>query len=142
MSARGRPPMRFSEGSPTRRPTSTSRARAAWWRSTSTPGQPHPSPWPGKGRRERRPSWPAVGSGQSIDVQVTGVGGVPATGVAAAILNVTVTQPTANGYLTVYPAGSGRPLASNLNFVAGQTVPNLVEVALGTGGKVSAFNFT
>ncbi|TMD03118.1 MAG: hypothetical protein E6J01_17045 [Chloroflexi bacterium] len=83
-----------------------------------------------------------VGSGQSIDVQVTGVGGVPATGVAAAILNVTVTQPTANGYLTVYPAGSGRPLASNLNFVAGQTVPNLVEVALGTGGKVSAFNFT
>jgi hypothetical protein len=83
-----------------------------------------------------------IGSGQSIDVQVTGVGGVPATGVAAAILNVTVTQPTATGYLTVYPTGSGRPLASNLNFVAGQTVPNLVEVALGTGGKITAFNFT
>jgi outer membrane protein assembly factor BamB len=83
-----------------------------------------------------------VGAGQSIDVQVTGVGGVPATGVAAAILNVTVTQPTASGYLTVYPTGGGRPLASSLNFVAGQTVPNLVEVALGTGGKVSAFNFS
>jgi outer membrane protein assembly factor BamB len=83
-----------------------------------------------------------IGAGQSIDVQVTGVGGVPATGVAAAILNVTVTQPTASGYLTVYPTGGGRPLASSLNFVAGQTVPNLVEVALGTGGKVSAFNFS
>jgi outer membrane protein assembly factor BamB len=83
-----------------------------------------------------------IGSGQSIDVQVTGAGSVPATGVAAAILNVTVTQPTATGYLTVYPTGSGRPLASNLNFVAGQTVPNLVEVALGTGGKITAYNFT
>jgi hypothetical protein len=83
-----------------------------------------------------------IGSGQSIDVQVTGQGGVPTTGVAAAILNVTVTQPTASGYLTVYPTGGGRPLASSLNFVAGQTVPNLVEVALGTGGKVSAFNFS
>jgi outer membrane protein assembly factor BamB len=81
-----------------------------------------------------------VGAGQSIDVQVAGAGGVPATGVAAAILNVTVTQPTTSGYLTVYPTGGGRPLASNLNFVAGQTVPNLVEVALGTSGKVSAFN--
>ncbi len=83
-----------------------------------------------------------IGSGQSIDVQVAGaaLSGVPATGVAAAILNVTVTQPTTGGYLTVYPTGGGRPLASSLNFVAGQTVPNLVEVALGTGGKVSAFN--
>jgi len=83
-----------------------------------------------------------IGSGQSIDVQVAGAAGsgIPATGVAAAILNVTVTQPTTSGYLTVYPTGGGRPLASSLNFVAGQTVPNLVEVALGTGGKVSAFN--
>jgi outer membrane protein assembly factor BamB len=83
-----------------------------------------------------------IGSGQSIDVQVAGAGGVPATGAAAAVLNVTVTQPTASGYLTVYPAGAGRPVASNLNFVAGQTVPNLVEVALGTSGKVTAFNFS
>jgi hypothetical protein len=51
-----------------------------------------------------------------------------------AVMNVTVTGPAANGYLTVYPAGASRPLASNLNFSAGQTVPNLVSVALGTGG--------
>jgi len=87
-----------------------------------------------------------VGAGQSIDVQVAGVAlsGVPAmtsaTPPAAVILNVTVTNPTASGYLTLYPTGVARPLASNLNFVAGQTVPNLVEVALGSGGKVTAFN--
>jgi outer membrane protein assembly factor BamB len=83
-----------------------------------------------------------IGSGQSIDVAVAGQGGVPATGVTAAVVNVTVTQPTASGYLTVYPTGAARPLASNLNFVAGQTVPNLVEVALGTSGKVTAYNFS
>jgi len=87
-----------------------------------------------------------VGAGQGIDVQVAGVAGsgVPAmtssTPPAAVILNVTVTSPTASGYLTLYPTGVARPLASNLNFVAGQTVPNLVEVALGSGGKVTAFN--
>ncbi len=87
-----------------------------------------------------------VGAGQSIDVKVAGVAlsGVPAmssaTPPSAVILNVTVTNPTASGYLTLYPTGVTRPLASNLNFVAGQTVPNLVEVALGSGGKVTTFN--
>ena len=87
-----------------------------------------------------------VGAGQSIDVQVAGVtgSGVPAmnsaTPPSAVILNVTVTNPTASGYVTLYPTGVPRPLASNLNFVAGRTVPNLVEVALGSGGKVTAFN--
>ncbi len=85
-----------------------------------------------------------VTGGQTIDVPVAGQGGVPAmtsvTPPSAAVLNVTVTNPTLPGYVTVYPTGLGRPLASNLNFVAGQTVPNLVEVALGAGGKVSVFN--
>jgi hypothetical protein len=90
--------------------------------------------------------FPTVGAGKSIDVQVAGVAGsgVPvmtsATPPSAVILNVTVTNPTASGYLTLYPTGVPRPLASNLNFVRGQTVPNLVEVALGSGGKVTAYN--
>src|SRR5260370_32422700 len=33
-----------------------------------------------------------------------------------------------------------RPTASNLNWVAGQTVRNLVEVGVGTGGAVDIFN--
>lgn len=81
-----------------------------------------------------------IGSGATVDVQVTGQGGVPTTGVAAVAMNVTVTGPTAGGFLTIFPAGTARPLASNLNFTPGQTVPNLVVVKVGDGGKVSMFN--
>lgn len=84
-----------------------------------------------------------LGPGQSRDIQVTGVGGVPASGVSAVVMNVTAVSPTANGgFLTVFPAGAARPTASNLNFDAGQTVPNLVTVKLGSGGKVSVYNQT
>lgn len=51
----------------------------------------------------------------------------------AAILNVTVTAPTTAGVLSVYPDGSPAPLASNLNFVARQTIPNLVVVPVAAG---------
>jgi hypothetical protein len=81
-----------------------------------------------------------IPGGGAIDLQVTGRGGVPATGVSAVVLNVTVTEPDVAGYLTAWPAGEARPLASNLNFVPGQTVPNLVVVKVGASGKVSLFN--
>jgi len=67
-------------------------------------------------------------------------GGVPASGVGAVALNVTVAGATAAGYVTAWPTGSGRPLASNLNFVPGQLVPNMVIARVGSGGKVSLFN--
>jgi hypothetical protein len=73
-------------------------------------------------------------------VQITGRGGVPATGVSAVAVNVTVTQPTGSGFLTLFPTGTVRPLAANLNFTPGKTVPNLVVVKLGTGGSVDMFN--
>jgi NPCBM/NEW2 domain len=82
----------------------------------------------------------AVGQGGSLDLQVTGRGGVPASGVSAVVLNVTVTDPTSAGFITVWPTGVVRPTASNLNFTPGQTVPNLVVVKLGVGGSVSLFN--
>jgi hypothetical protein len=82
-----------------------------------------------------------VAPNSSIDLQVTGRGGVPASGVSAVVLNVTVTEPTALSFLTAWPAGEARPLASNLNFTAGQTVPNLVVVKVGAGGKVSLYNY-
>ena len=76
----------------------------------------------------------------SIDITVVGRGGVPASGVGAVILNVTVTTPTVAGFLTVWPTGSARPLASNLNFIPAQTIPNLVFAEVGADGKVSVFN--
>lgn len=81
-----------------------------------------------------------LGLQQSTDVQVTGLGGVPTSGVAAVILNVTSTNTTDASYLTVWPAGVSRPVASNLNWVAGQTVPNRVIVPVGSGGQISMYN--
>jgi len=81
-----------------------------------------------------------VGPGSTISVQVAGVGGVPASGVSAVVLNATVTGPTSGSFLTVYPSGVQRPVASNLNFSPGQTVPNLIAVKLGSNGKVDVFN--
>ncbi len=81
-----------------------------------------------------------LGTGGTLDVQVTGAGGVPANATGV-VLNVTAADsPGPDSYLTVYPTGFPRPLASNLNFVAGQTVPNLVIARIGTGGKVTIYN--
>ena len=54
--------------------------------------------------------------------------------------NITATEPTAGSYLTAFPTGTQPPLASNLNFGPGQTIPNLVVVKLGSGGKFSVYN--
>jgi hypothetical protein len=81
-----------------------------------------------------------LGQGGQRNVQVTGEGGVPASGVAAVVLNVTVTNTTASSFLTVWPTGHTEPNASNVNWVAGQTVPNRVIVPVGTGGQVTIAN--
>lgn len=75
--------------------------------------------------------------GEPVELQATGRGGVPPTGVTAVALNVTVTGPSAAGHLTAYPAGRAVPVASNLNHVAGQTVANLVATGVGDGGRVA-----
>lgn len=77
-----------------------------------------------------------LGADEDAEFAVAGLAGVPSTGVSAVVLNVTVTDPTATGHLTTYQAGTTRPDVSNLNFVAGQTVPNLVTVPVGPDGRV------
>ncbi len=88
---------------------------------------------------DTRNSLTALAASEARDLVVAGAHGVPADATAVAV-NVTVTEPTASGYLTVYPAGATRPTASNINFVPGQTVPNMVTVGLGTNGAVTLFN--
>ena len=78
-----------------------------------------------------------LAGGTPLNVNVAGLAGVPATGATAVVLNVTVTNPSSGGYLTVYPAGQAAPLASSLNFAKGQTVANSVEVGLGSGGQIA-----
>ena len=82
----------------------------------------------------------ALGSRVFTELDVTGVGGVPETGVTAVVMNVTATGPTSSGFITAWPSGEPRPLVSNLNFVAGQEVPNLVTVKVGANGRVNLFN--
>jgi|CXWL01.1.fsa_nt_gi uncharacterized protein (DUF1501 family) len=80
-----------------------------------------------------------LAGGQSLNLKVTGRGGVP-TNAKAVALNVTVTEPSSGSYLTVWPAGDTRPLASSVNMVRGQTVPNMVFARVGADGMVSVYN--
>ncbi|HYN73258.1 MAG TPA: hypothetical protein VES60_12220, partial [Nakamurella sp.] len=50
------------------------------------------------------------------------------------------TSPTQGGYITAYADGADRPTTSNLNFVAGQTIPNLVVVPVGANGGIRLFD--
>ena len=79
------------------------------------------------------------GNANERELQITGRGGVSASATGV-VLNVTATGGTANSFLRLYPTGAARPDSSNLNFAAGQTIPNLVTVKLGTGGKVTFYN--
>jgi subtilisin family serine protease len=79
-----------------------------------------------------------AGNGTPLEVSVTGTSGIPLSGVTAVSLNVTalgISTSPYGGYVTVYPCDS-RPNASNLNFVAGQIVPNAVLAPVSTRGKV------
>jgi hypothetical protein len=81
----------------------------------------------------------AVAANGTVTLSIPATGGVPAADISAVVMNVTVTQPKAAGVLTVYPGTGTPPTTSNLNFSAGETVPNLVTAQL-SDGKVSFRN--
>ncbi|MCA1711296.1 MAG: carboxypeptidase regulatory-like domain-containing protein [Actinobacteria bacterium] len=77
---------------------------------------------------------------ETVQLQVTGVGSTNLPSNAkAVVLNVTGVDPTASGFVTVWPCGSPMPNASNLNLLAGVNRPNLVVTKVGTGGKVCIY---
>ncbi len=82
----------------------------------------------------------ALGPGQTLNIHVAGVGGVPVSGAAAAVLNLTVTDTTASSFLSVYPQGEANPQTSTLNWVKGATVANRVMVPLGAAGGITVYN--
>ena len=90
-----------------------------------------------------------VGPNGTVKLKVSGSGtpgGLIPAGITGAVLNLTVTNPTATGYLTAYPnQGYGgvpqnRPTSSNVDFQAGQTAPNLAVVPVGPDGIVDLYN--
>jgi surface antigen len=77
-----------------------------------------------------------VAAGQAPLVPVVGKAGVPASGVRAALLTVTVASPTAAGYVTAYPSGSAETPYATVKFASGRTVTNTVLVPVGLDGSV------
>jgi len=71
---------------------------------------------------------------------VLGVGSVPATGVAAVVLNLTAVNATTDTFVTKWPSGNLRPNASALNPRPGGAYPNLVVAQVGQGGRISLYN--
>jgi hypothetical protein len=78
----------------------------------------------------------AVKAGTPYVLPVTGHGGVPASGVAAVVLEVQLSRPSAAGYLVAYPDGTSRPGVTSVSYAKGAAATQLVVVAPGTGGKV------
>ena len=65
--------------------------------------------------------------------------GVPA-GAIAVVVNLTAVKPSVNTVMSLYPAGVARPVVSNLNPVAQDTVANLATVKVGAGNKITLYN--
>ena len=82
-----------------------------------------------------------VGAGQSISVRIAGLGAVP-NYASSVVLNVTAVGATQSSFVTVWPTGEVRPLASNLNPSDPNPIPNHVIAKIGAGGAVSLYNDT
>ena len=63
---------------------------------------------------------------------------IPSAATAVAI-NVTVTAPTAQGHLTLFPDGTAKPLVSMLNYGPGQTRASNAVTALSPQGLLDVF---
>ena len=79
----------------------------------------------------------ARAGGTTTAVSVLGHGGVPASGVGAVALHVTVTGATGSGHVAAYPGGTALPTVSTLNVTAGRNITNLAVVPVGADGTVN-----
>jgi hypothetical protein len=79
-----------------------------------------------------------LGRGEVFVLHVAGENGVPAD-VRAVLLNVTATGSEGAGFITVFPCGRPRPIASNLNVVRGVDRANLVKARVGERGNICIF---
>ncbi len=84
-----------------------------------------------------------LGAGETYTQQVTGSNGnctIPTDAIAVA-MNTTVVDGTAGSFLTVWPSDAAKPLASVLNWQAGDAArPNKVDVRLSPEGRINLYN--
>jgi hypothetical protein len=78
---------------------------------------------------------PRLDAGADRTFVVGGRCGVPATARAVSV-NVTVTEPTDFGFLSLFAVGGVPPLTSTINFRPGQTRANNAAVTLGPAGDL------
>jgi len=86
------------------------------------------------------PGTPLTGGASRTEAARTACSGIPASA-RVVVGNATVVNNVAGasgGFITLYPSGAAQPTVSNLNYVAGQVVPNAFTVGLGSGD--GAFN--
>ncbi len=81
-----------------------------------------------------------LGPKSRLDLQVTGLGGIPSTGVAAVAVNVTGLCASAPTYLAVYPADSARPGTSSVNLGIGGRRASLALPRVAPNGRISIAN--
>ena len=74
-----------------------------------------------------------ISPGGTLAVVLTGACGIP-SGATSVSVNVVVTQETALGHLTIYPADQTQPIVSTINFNAGQTRANNAVLGLSRDG--------
>lgn len=78
---------------------------------------------------------PVLG-GTAYEFDLTGR--LPA-GATAAVVNVTITEPAGPGFATLYPCGQAPPDASNVNYLGGETRPNVATVKIPGDGRICFF---
>ncbi|WP_461163917.1 carboxypeptidase regulatory-like domain-containing protein [Arthrobacter sp. R4-81] len=76
---------------------------------------------------------------RDVSIPIGGTRGIPA-GAKAAMVNLTVTEPSAAGHLTAYPSRTALPGVSNVNFTKGLTVANFAIVPIGADGRITVRN--
>ncbi len=89
-----------------------------------------------------RPATPRSVPVRGVTVDVGGVARQVPADASAVALNVTMVDAGAQGYATVWPCGTPRPEASNVNFAAGATVANGVVAPIGPDGSVCVYTST
>ena len=99
--------------------------------------RPAPLPPDRHATGDRSARGPALASGDSGSFALAGTCGVP-PGARALSVNLTVTGAAAPGYLTLYPAYGSAPLASNVNFSAGETRANNAVLAVSQAGNAAS----
>ena len=83
-----------------------------------------------------RPGTTKVPARQTVQLSF---GSSVASTTTSVVLNVTASGPSDGGFITAYPCDRTRPTTSNLNYVAGDTVPNLVVVKLAADRTVCLY---